>query len=182
MSILKTPLILWGGIDIDPIWYGEERHPYTQQSNLKQDRREFIEAINAVRNKIPIIGVCRGAQLLCILNKGKLHQHTVPHKNNHSITTKDGHNFDAPGAHHQIMVPNEKSEYELIAWNPEETSIWTSKDTYHKEHNCPEVIWFPKTLGLAIQPHPEWCGTSSYRDFRLWINKIIKEKGINYEF
>ena len=70
---MKEPLRLWGGVDIDSSLYGEPRHPKTQIPDKKRDREELEKIKTAIRLKVPIIGVCRGAQLLCVYHGGKLH-------------------------------------------------------------------------------------------------------------
>lgn len=56
----KTPLILWGGVDISSHWYDEPPHPKTQTPNLERDTREFIAVQDAIQEGRSVIGVCRG--------------------------------------------------------------------------------------------------------------------------
>ena len=82
---MDKPLVLWGGVDINPERYGQRALSYTQQPNNYRDQEEFAAVYKAVKDGTPIIGICRGAQLLCIANGGTLYQHSAPHKHNHSI-------------------------------------------------------------------------------------------------
>jgi len=150
-------LLLWGGVDISPHWYEEEPLPTTQKPDLIRDKDEFAAVDNAIDDCIPIIGVCRGAQLLCVANGGNLHQHVPYHKNNsHPIFTRDGKIFKNVAAdHHQVMIP--AGNYELYA---------TSYDDY-----LPEVVYWPSTKSLAIQPHPEWMKRSD--PFNVWLDDLI---------
>lgn len=166
------PLILWGGVDISSHWYDEPSHPKTQSPDLQRDEEEFTAVSNAVFEGRPVIGVCRGAQLLCVYNGGKLHQHVPEHSNNsHRILTYDDKILKNVAAdHHQVMIP--KGEFIIYA---------TSYITLSQDKNYdPEVIYWPATRCLAVQPHPEWMDSS--HPFNLWLNNLMKQLSIDWEF
>lgn len=68
-------LVIAGGADIDPVQYGAERVSATGPARPDRDFREqtLIEA--ALANGVPLLGVCRGMQLLNVVLGGTLHQH-----------------------------------------------------------------------------------------------------------
>jgi putative glutamine amidotransferase len=68
-------LILSGGHDIDPAFYGAEPHPATNGTVAERDRTEIGLARRAVELDMPVLGVCRGMQLLNVAFGGTLHQH-----------------------------------------------------------------------------------------------------------
>lgn len=176
---MKEPLLLWGGVDIDSSLYEEPRHPKTQIPNRERDFEELDKIKTAVRLKVPIVGICRGAQLLCVYHGGRLHQHTEPILQNHAIETKEGLLFrNVASDHHQIMIPPEGGE--TIAWNPFDVKIFQPDMTFYPLSPTPEIVWFEETKSLAIQPHPEW--EQEKTPFVHWINKFLYEKGIKYEF
>src|SRR5512139_2001888 len=102
------PLLLWGGTDINPDIYFEEPLPTTDKPDISRDSREIVAVVEAIDSGKPIIGICRGAQLLCALNGGKLDQHNPKHRgNSHPIFTHDGKIlYDVAADHHQIMIPS----------------------------------------------------------------------------
>jgi len=176
---MKKPLILWGGADVDPNYYHQPRCIYTQTPDRGRDKFEFAQVAKAVNDGTPVVGVCRGGQLLCVYNGGSLLQHTVPHKQQHSIETKDGQLFDKVSAgHHQIMLP--KGIYDVLAVNPSPVDCWVTDDEKVSRSNTAEVVWFPETKCLSIQPHPEWAAPND--PFVSWINRVMKELGIDYAF
>jgi gamma-glutamyl-gamma-aminobutyrate hydrolase PuuD len=176
---MKEPLLLWGGVDIDSSLYEEPRHPKTQIPNRERDLEELDKIKTAVRLKVPIVGICRGAQLLCVYHGGRLYQHTKPHKQNHAIETKDGRIFNSVTSdHHQIMIPSEKGE--VVGWNPSMVEVFRPDMTSYYIPHSPEIVWFEETKSIAIQPHPEW--ERGKTPFVQWINKFLYEKGIKYEF
>ncbi|MBV7275180.1 gamma-glutamyl-gamma-aminobutyrate hydrolase family protein [Clostridiaceae bacterium UIB06] len=69
-------LIISGGYDVNPLIYGEE--PIEQQGFLCPERDEYdIKVIKiALELKKPILGVCRGLQILNAALGGTLHQDT----------------------------------------------------------------------------------------------------------
>ena len=68
-------LVLGGGADIDPESQGAEAHPETVGTNPDRDRFEIALARGAVERGIPLLGVCRGMQVLNIACGGTLDQH-----------------------------------------------------------------------------------------------------------
>lgn len=72
-------LLLSGGDDIDPAAYGQAPHPALGTPNVARDahERDLLEA--ALGAGLPILGVCRGAQVLNVHLGGTLHQHVPAH-------------------------------------------------------------------------------------------------------
>ena len=68
-------LIITGGKDIDPAAYGHEPHPATEKPALDRDAWEFALLEAALRRRMPVLGICRGAQVLNVALGGTLHQH-----------------------------------------------------------------------------------------------------------
>ncbi len=67
-------LLLPGGEDIDPGRYGEERHPQLGSTDHERDRTELLLAHWALESGMPILGVCRGVQVLNVICGGSLFQ------------------------------------------------------------------------------------------------------------
>ncbi len=68
-------LLLGGGADIDPESHGAEAHPETVGTNPDRDRFEIALARRALEREIPLLGVCRGMQILNVACGGTLDQH-----------------------------------------------------------------------------------------------------------
>ncbi len=115
---------------------------------------------------IPIIGVCRGAQMLCALAGGFLIQDVDNHAGpDHEVLTEEGERFMVSSLHHQMLYPFDV-EHRMIATS----KIMRSRGYYHDvridngekvEYNVempcePEFVFFPKEKGIAIQWHPEY--------------------------
>ena len=68
-------LLVGGGSDIDPSTYGEPPGPQTVGTNLARDRFELALVGRALELDMPVLGVCRGMQVLNIALGGTLVQH-----------------------------------------------------------------------------------------------------------
>ncbi|GAA1164884.1 anthranilate synthase component 2/putative glutamine amidotransferase [Kitasatospora gansuensis] len=71
-------LVLAGGPDLDPAAYGAEPHPRTGVPQPDRDGWEFALARAALDSGLPLLGVCRGMQLLNVVLGGDLVQHLDP--------------------------------------------------------------------------------------------------------
>ena len=77
-------LVLGGGADIDPETQGVEAHPETVGFNPDRDRFEVALARRALERGTPLLGVCRGMQIINIAFGGSLDQH-IPDRLGHEI-------------------------------------------------------------------------------------------------
>jgi putative glutamine amidotransferase len=71
-------LIITGGRDVDPASYGQRPHPATDEpdaANRERDALEFALVDGAIRRGVPLLGICRGAQVINVALGGTLHQH-----------------------------------------------------------------------------------------------------------
>ncbi len=94
-------LLLSGGGDIDPTHYGAEPHAAITNVREERDSAEFALLAAAVSRGLPVLGICRGMQVINVARGGSLHQH-LP-----DVVDHDGH---APvpgtfGSHHVRVAP-----------------------------------------------------------------------------
>ena len=68
-------LIITGGRDVDPASYGHDPHPTTDEPDCNRDVWEFALITAALQRHLPVLGICRGAQVLNVALGGTLHQH-----------------------------------------------------------------------------------------------------------
>jgi putative glutamine amidotransferase len=95
-------LILTGGVDVNPLFYDEEPHPKLGTVDPLRDNFEVALAQEALDSGIPIIGICRGMQLLNVVAGGKLHQ-DIPSLN---ISNAINHRQQAPAwsFSHKVVI------------------------------------------------------------------------------
>jgi gamma-glutamyl-gamma-aminobutyrate hydrolase PuuD len=157
-------LVVWGGSDINPELYNHPIHRTTHPGGMR-DRVEWALMKTAIEKGIPIIGVCRGAQMLCAAAGGWLLQNVHDHSGHHFVRTHDNDYFTVNSIHHQMMCGLENTEHELVAWREGrkgapygymDNKEWTPPDTWKE----PEFVYFSKINGYAIQWHPEAMGVN----------------------
>lgn len=153
-----------GGADVDPALYGEDKHPHTY-ANPHRDEQCFEIYRHCIANDIPMVGICRGSQFLCVANGGSLWQHVDNHAigGTHRATdVLDGYEIDVTSTHHQMMRPEgvQGVDYEVLL---------TADEAFRKEKmvngevvsmlsSRPDVescIW-AQTRSFGFQPHPEF--------------------------
>jgi len=87
-------LLLTGGVDVDPRFYGEVPHAETEEPDLPRDERELRLLEEALANGIPVLGICRGLQLFNVAQGGSLVQHlerSLGHEVRESDASLDAH-------------------------------------------------------------------------------------------
>lgn len=71
-------LVIVGGDDVDPRRYGRTPGPFTVAVDPQRDDFETALIEAAIDGTVPLLGVCRGAQLLNVVCGGTLHPHLAP--------------------------------------------------------------------------------------------------------
>lgn len=170
-------LCFTGGEDVDPKLYGETPLPQTY-FNTKRDEFEAGLFGEALALKKPMVGICRGAQLLNVMSGGRLWQDV----NNHARTgthpvvdMRDGTTiYGMTSTHHQQMIPNEKAEVIAMA----DLSTLKKRDGEEIDRNSPslddvEVVWYPESNSLCFQPHPEYQAGACQEYFKNLMNEYV---------
>ncbi|WP_029112456.1 gamma-glutamyl-gamma-aminobutyrate hydrolase family protein [Mycobacterium sp. URHB0044] len=153
-------LVITGGRDVDPATYGQAPHPSTDPPARERDAWELALVGRAVERGIPLLGICRGAQVLNVALGGTLHQHlpdVIGHNwhqagnavfNTSTIQTVPGtrlaaligESTDAQCYHHQAISELGKGLI-ATAWDPD---------------GVVEAVELPgEQFVLAVQWHPE---------------------------
>lgn len=191
-------LVFTGGADVNPSYYNDKKGKYTHVNN-KRDEIEFNIGSHYRYAFTPKLGICRGAQLLTVVNKGKLIQHVTGHSLSHEISVSlpyvsnikpeyydeglvdeidNSLTLSMTSTHHQMMYPYnlKDNDYELIAW-----STYFLSEVYlngnNEEYNIksgflePEIVYYKKYKSLCIQGHPEY-GTCDKKTVELCLDLI----------
>lgn len=83
-------LVITGGYDLDPAAYGQQPHPATDEPRRARDAWEFALLAGALDRGLPVLGICRGAQVLNVALGGTLHQHLPDVLGHHGHRAGDG--------------------------------------------------------------------------------------------
>lgn len=172
-------LLLWGGTDVCPALYGEKPNAFNEAGPIpsRRDLLEWTLITEAVARGIPIIGVCRGAQLLCAFDGGTLAQDVGGHQHGHEIVTNDGETFFAQANHHQMMLPRKSNTMLASTLLPLHKGHYVGNNdaiiNFPEKFLEPEVVYFPDIKAIGFQPHPEWCPEDSA--FVQWCLSTVKK-------
>lgn len=153
--------------------YAEPEHKATQ-SRIERDENEGKIFQMCIDNKVPMVGICRGAQLLTVLAGGKLIQHVGGHAGcgMHKMHVRDlagiTKEYSVNSLHHQMMYPYNlnESNYRLLGYSKGVGKIFEGfPDIEQKLKNFtgtgsgmplePEIVLYPKIKALCFQFHPE---------------------------
>lgn len=169
-------LIVHGGADISPSLYNKavSRRTWAGDRPSHRDATEWAMMQQAKKLGVPIIGICRGGQMLCALAGGHLIQHVNNHSGEHIVTTVDGEEFSTNSIHHQMMYPF-NVKHEMLGWVKEKLSdVHLDVDEDVDVAVEPEYVYFPEVKGFAIQWHPEMMRASEKAT--QYIIKTINER------
>jgi putative glutamine amidotransferase len=95
-------LLLSGGGDVDPAHYGQERLPTCQEPESARDLVELALARRAVAAQLPILGICRGQQLLNVALGGTLYQDLATERP--EASQHDRHDRERDYRAHEIAI------------------------------------------------------------------------------
>lgn len=154
-------LLLNGGEDISPSIYKQRvsQHCHASPTPSTRDKIELAMIERATQLKMPIIGICRGAQLLCAVDGGHLVQHIVGHGTaGHFVLNPDTEENlgKSNSAHHQMMQPRKSRDTIILGIVKENLYGFEENNVLRSYKNCPEIVLFKKQRALGVQGHPEW--------------------------
>src|SRR5215210_3335198 len=161
---LVDGLILAGGVDVDPSMYGAEPDLHTKATVPERDAFEIALALRAMERDVPLLGVCRGMQVMNVARGGTLIQHLpddMGHEDHrrtlgsfenadHDVRLADGslaarvtgEKIHATKSHHHQGVRDVGEGLDVMGWATVD--------------DLPEVLEDPtRTFALGVQWHPE---------------------------
>lgn len=148
-----------GGADVDPVLYGEALHPKAY-INPRKDIVSLGILNVALMLDIPVVGICRGHQIMCVQQGGKMKQHIEGHCGAHMLTVERV-SYQVSSAHHQEAVPALSEEYIIRA----------------DDGTC-EIVLYPDKKWLGFQPHPEYH-EKGHEGRELFFDLLEKQCGIS---
>lgn len=195
-NLPKNSLILFvGGEDISPSLYAS--YPVSllncgPAAATLRDTTERMVFKKAVVLGIPVVGICRGAQMLGVLNGFPLIQHMTGHRQTHNIVptsyskqwgfdTTFG-TFKVASDHHQAVYISNPAVYAttvLYDTQAQKDETYILKEGHELNSSdiigIPEVFYFNHTKSLGFQYHPEWAHHSEKQVafFKYAIDKLF---------
>ena len=170
-------LVLTGGADYNPLWYGEQPEKELHTINSTRDLPELLLTRLAFNRQIPILGICRGVQTMAIALGGNLVQ---------DLKTPLKHSQDAPRseATHSVTITEGSTLYGLYG---QETFV----NSFHHQavKDCGSHLHVVATAPdgvieavesteqkalMGVQWHPEWMGGEGLKLFE-WLAQRSRE-------
>lgn len=141
-------IVFCGGSDVTPSLYSAKPEKATY-SDKNIDYQDFCTVIAAKLQEIPMLGICRGLQLLHVAQGGTLIQHITGHSGNvHGLLDEEEkliegwEEIKVNSTHHQC-VPYDELDY--------------ADEFYLSPDLTTEVVVAPKKGFLGVQYHPEYA-------------------------
>lgn len=167
-NIEDADIILFaGGEDVGPELYGEPVGSRTYW-NKNRDKIEVHDYDFAVRNNIPMVGVCRGMQFLTAMHGGKIIQHVTNHSGKyHPMFLADGSFINVNSLHHQMCLPfGHIKNFVLVGYAPQLSSCYVDGNEEYISPGEgffpePEALYYPDINAFGVQWHPEMMPANS---------------------
>lgn len=173
-------VLFTGGIDVNPALYGEERHTMTDVGQTARDDSDIDMYLFCLQKGIPMIGICRGAQFLHVMQPGgKLFQHVDNHNGNHNIMDLVENKMvqTVSSVHHQMVQANVKNGMRILATAAKSMCRWKNKKDMEKGPNADiEAFFYRDTMVLGVQGHPEYEG---YPYYSKWFLEQVQKNILN---
>jgi len=173
-------IMFTGGSDVDPALYGEHPHP-TTMVKPERDTAELLLMRAALAVELPVLGICRGMQLMTVAYGGRLHQHLPDVLGHDTHRPVSGPKFGThpvrlePGSrahgilgdmvivnsfHHQGVA--DPGKITAVGWCPDDGLVEVVEDPDH-------------AFALGVQWHPE--DTTDFRVFEALIAAASARRG-----
>jgi putative glutamine amidotransferase len=175
-----------GGGDVDPSHWGAPKHPATDADPVR-DAAEVMLMKAALEMDLPVLGVCRGLQVMAVATGGSLHQHLpdlIRHDRHRAAPGTDAMAAEASayGRHDVVTRPGSAAHALLgarLTVNSFHHQAVDDPGTFVPTGWCPddrvvEIIEDPgRTFALGVQWHPERT-----RDLRVFaaLNRAAAER------
>ena len=150
-------LILAGGSDIDPASYGAQPHPETGTTWPERDRFEIALGTRALERDMPVLGICRGMEMINVIQGGTLKQHLGLELHRHTPGVFTDHRVKlVPGSLAERVVGGDHTEVKSAHHQGVDAIGEGVVVSGHADDGVVEALELPdKTFAVGVLWHPE---------------------------
>lgn len=141
-------VLLLGGPDINPFWYGED-NLYSQPAHRDRDTVEWTLARRGLTDNKPIMGICRGMQMLAVASGGALWQDMTRQKVAKAHPAWHNVKVSRPLERYMASLYVNSRHHQALRTVPYGFKVLATSE----KDGIIEAIWRPGALG--VQWHPE---------------------------
>lgn len=168
-------LLLTGGGDVDPREYGEKPHRKVYGVNEQRDYCELLALDFAKEAGIPVLGICRGSQLMAVHNGGALRQHIDGHR---SVTH---YHHALPGTLFRRVIRDQSARFQSLHHQVVKRTGRGWQVAARDKDGVIEAIESKDGRCLGVQFHPELdtgSNPASRRIFRWLVLESASRAGM----
>ena len=175
-------LVMTGGEDIDPSYYGEEPDAKLETVNPERDKSDYILLNAALEEDMPVLAICRGCQYLNVICGGTLYQ-DIPTQYDTDILHRSVDQVDF--AYHDINISEGSHLADIMGAGKLNVNSWHHqcikevgnglKVVATAEDGIVEAIEKEEaTFTVGLQFHPEWHVDDGDTQFLELFKKLVE--------
>jgi putative glutamine amidotransferase len=173
-------LLLQGGGDVDPEVYGQELHPRTNTIDRRRDAFELALLARARERGVPVLGICRGIQLVNVAYGGTLVQHLpdVTGFDHEQLDRWDGvaHPIEiAEGSRLEAVLGERRIDVNSVHHQAVDRLGEGLRAVARADDGVVEAIEHESDPVLAVQWHPEWAGRVDWERQRRLVAALLDQ-------
>ena len=156
-------IVIPGGVDVDPRYFGEDPHPAIGVIDHGLDSAQMMALSYIEQKKIPVLGICRGCQIMNVYTGGSIYQDLASDYEGSPIM--HAQREDRSYAAHRVQIETDSRLYNLLGTS----SIYTNTMHHQAIHKIGkgfyvvartsdgvvEAIEHENGIWMATQWHPE---------------------------
>ncbi len=180
-------VIMTGGEDINPKYYNEKPHEKLEAVKDDRDTSDYLLLTTALKKDYPILGTCRGMQLLNVVQGGTLYQ-DIPTQHPSKVLHRDPKREDF--VDHACKIDPNSHLYKILKKKEVTVNSWHHQGVKDLGKDLKVVATAPDgiieaievpsaSFVLGVQFHPEWH-VEEDGDLYLEVFEALKAQAIKH--
>lgn len=181
-------LVMSGGGDVNPLYLQEEPLPQLQDADTYRDEYDFILLRLATNRQLPVMGICRGHQILNVASGGSLYQDIYSRSTGERL--KHSQSMPREQVSHSVEIANIPSVLRRIAGDSDR--LWVNSfhhqavrevapgflETATAPDGLNEGIEHPERMRFGVQWHPEALAANDDEQMLALFRRHVEAAGL----